>query len=133
MTDYGQEVSTFPDLDVTFRWLPGTSVRGPLERVARSWLTRIGTLPHALGRGVDVTRWLHQGMSETDRAQLQQDLNAEALRCDGVEDVQVSVVVSMSARTLTVSGWVDLGEGPIATALTVDAVGTYLLDVRGSE
>lgn len=92
----GKDYSTFrradglPDMDISFLEIEGGRV--VLEAVARRLITAPGMMDD-LDYGVDLRTYLNAALLQRDVGILQAAIRAEALKVDGVDDVQVAVDV----------------------------------------
>lgn len=118
-TDYGTDVSTFPDLDDAFAPLTGIAVIA--QSVARS-------LEDA-GRGVDLRQWLNESLEDADVFHLQQTIEAQCLADERLQGVSVSVT-QPSFHELRIAIDVEPAQvGQFRLVLGVAAVTVQLLSV----
>ena len=125
MTDYGTDVSTFPDLDPTFGDITGP--RSVLECVARRFLTKRGQVEYAPGDGLDVREFLSGGVDNRKLFSLQAKMQAEAEKDERVLSASVSVTVNQERETLTAKLILELAEGPFTLTLEISKVSVEVL------
>lgn len=113
MSDYGTDVSTYPDLDATFGAISGP--RTVAESVARSLETLLQTA-------------LNADLSPVDVAVISAACRREALRDERVIDANVTVTVLTASESIRVTAALDLIEGEsFSLVLNVSAVTADLL------
>ena len=122
MTDYGTDVSTYPDLDDTFAPLSGIAVIA--QAIARS-------LEDAR-YGVDLRHWLNESLEEADVFHLQQTIEAQCLADERVQGVAVSVM-QPSLYELRIAIDVEPAQqGPFRLVLKVTSVTVEVLSLEAA-
>jgi hypothetical protein len=115
---YGTDVSTFPDLDRSFRPIAGQ--RAIAECIARRWLTPRSSLEHAPDDGVDIRGLWHRGATDSLLQALQAQLADEAAKDERVLSADVELLVDVAAERLTVRGKITPLKGkPFRLVLTI--------------
>ena len=74
-TDYGIDVSTFPDLDPAFSLVSGREALA--QSLTRRLQTPRGALPFHPDDGIDVRDWLHEGVDAVTLFRLRSEIEAE--------------------------------------------------------
>lgn len=123
---FGEDISTFPDLDAQMRPLRGQRAVG--EAVARLWLTPSDSLAWAPGLGVDLRDYLGAAISRQDLYGLEARLAQAALSDERVQGatVKLEVTGSPGSLALRVEGRIVTAEGPFRLVLSVDRVAADL-------
>lgn len=121
------DASTFLDGDLDPTFAPITGRRAIAERVARRWLTFPGTVAHAPDDGVMILAWLSRGATDGDLRQLAADLEAEALKDEGVHNADVSVTLNAQTMVMTISAQLEDADGTFSMTLAIDQVSVSLL------
>lgn len=109
MTDYGSDISTFPDLDGTFTPISGTRV--VCEAIARRLSTPRGSLLGSPNYGVDLRAWLNEAMDAESVAALQRLARAELAKDERLAGVVVAASFDFESSTLTLQISADLVTG----------------------
>lgn len=128
MTDFGTDVSTFPDLDPSFTPISGTRVVA--EAIARRLMTPRGSLAGYPNYGYDLRAAVNEYMGLRDQLRIQ---SAVAGECEADERVnRANVVVTFSAPTsqLTVTVRLETAAGPFVLVLAVTALSLTILQIR---
>jgi len=121
------DASTFLDGDLDPTFAPISGRRAIAERVMRRWLTDVGTVQHALEDGENIRNWLSSGMTPKETDSLAQRLKAEAIKDEGVVDIEVVVRSNSATRAMTISGEITDADGPFPFTLAIDAVSASLV------
>lgn len=120
---WGNDVSTFPDLDPTFTLLD--SRRIVAEAVARRLTTPRGSLVDNPLYGFDVRTLLHASASPAQRASWEQQIEAQAIADERVQAAQVSLV--KQDRGWRVGVRLVTADGPFRLVVSVNDVRAALL------
>ncbi len=128
MTDFGTDVSTFPDLDPGFALQTGTRVVA--EAVARRLMTPRGVLAGAPHYGFDVRALVNDYVRNRDQARLQSAIETEAEADERVKRAAVQVTYDQPSQTMTVVVQIETDAGSFSLVLAVTAVSLTLLAVR---
>lgn len=99
--EIGNDVSTFPDLDLTFT--PITGSRVVAEGVARRWFTRRGGCFWARDMGVNLLDLVNGDQNSTALRRWQMLLENEATKVDGVKSIDVTVTYSVERKRVEIS------------------------------
>lgn len=128
-TDYGTGVASLStaggglDLDPYFRKVTGPSV--VLHAVARRFVTPRGSLWWAPDSGLDVRRWLLDGVRLQDLPTYEAQIVTEAERDERVLSADATVTFADDVLTIELS--LTLAEGTFSLVLAVSAVSASLL------
>lgn len=117
MTDFGSDVSTFPDLDASFALRTGPHVVG--EAIARRLITPRGGLFYDPQYGFDTRLLLNDAIPASRLAVIASQIEAEARKDERVS--ACSATVSLVAGTLAIKVALTLATGPFSFVLTVGA------------
>lgn len=106
-TDYGVDVSTYPDLDAQFSLCKGLD--GLAQSVWRRLQTAPGALPFYPDEGIDVREYLHEGVSMATLVALRNDVESEVMRDERVRRCAVDLeayddTLKMSVRVEAMTG-----------------------------
>jgi hypothetical protein len=118
-TDYGTDISTFPDLDGNFTLISGPRVVG--EAIARRLSTRRGALVAAPGYGVDLRDWMNESIRLGSIDQLNRTVENECLQDERVFDAQASITFSAATQLMRVSVTLSLADRQFTLVLAVSA------------
>jgi hypothetical protein len=125
MTDYGTDVSTFPDLDASFAVVAGPHVVG--ESLARRLTTPPGGLFYDSQYGFDLRNYLNEGGVPSRLPEIQAAVEREAIKDERVKDVGAAVTFDLPSATLKVTLRVTLGSGvTFSLVLAISAVTTQV-------
>lgn len=124
-TDFGSDISTFPDFDADFRPLEGARAVG--EAVARRLMTERGALPFDPEYGTDIRRALNESLTPGAVAALQASIAAEAEKDERVERAEASVTLLHASSTLLVALKLTTSAGPFDLVLRVSQLSIDLL------
>jgi phage baseplate assembly protein W len=117
-TDFGLDVSTFPDLDPNFTSISGTRVVA--ESLARRLTTPRGALPFFPDYGTDVRSWLNESVTQDRIATWQRAIEAECLKEERVLSAKASVLFDFQAQNLAVTVSAVTADGPFKLNLSVN-------------
>lgn len=120
MTDYGSDISTFPDLDPSFGLLTGPRVVA--EAVARRLMTPRGGLFYDPQYGFDLRALLNDATPDARLAAIASQVEDEALKDERVQAVQAFVTRNGQAGTLVVRIVLTLASGTFPLTLTIGQV-----------
>lgn len=124
MTDYGADVSTYPDLDVSGLWLTGGRVVA--EACVRRLETPTGLLSWEPSAGYDLRAWMHRGYQARELALLGARVAQE---CEADERVlRANVDVMPLGEGLRISVELVLSDASsFAFTLAIDSVNFNVL------
>lgn len=128
-TNYGTGVASLAladgglDLDPYFRKITGPLV--VLHAVARRFVTPRGSLWWAPNDGLDVRRWVLDGVRLQDLPTLEQLIVTEAERDDRVLSADATLTFADDVLTIRLS--LTLAEGTFSLVLAVSAVSSTIL------
>ena len=123
-TDFGSDISTFPDLDPTFTLITGNRVVA--EAIARRWTTSAGTYLPDPSYGWNATQLLNVELSPVAQSSAINALVSEALRDERVIACTVGISSDGSGNVL-LTGSITTASGPFALVLQIGAVTNALL------
>jgi hypothetical protein len=126
MTDYGLDVSTFPDLDPNASWIAGGRIVA--EAVGRRLLTASGSLFYDTSAGYDLASLVGEGLTAKQTFRIQSIVKDEAEKDERV--AEAGVEVTYAAEKLTIRVTLSLAEGPFVLNLTIDQVGSATLNIE---
>jgi phage baseplate assembly protein W len=109
VSDYGSDISTFPDLDGTFTLITGTRV--VCEAVARRLSTPRGSLLGAPDYGIDLRAYVNESMDADVLAGLQRSAKLEIAKDERIASVAVAASFDFASSTLTLNISADLVTG----------------------
>lgn len=98
--DYGFDVSTFPDLNVT--GVAIESKRAVAERVLRRWMTPSGSLSYDPDAGYDLRDLLNDDLTASDLRRHASLAGMEAEKDEAVQTMTVTMAFESDSRTLKV-------------------------------
>lgn len=125
-TDYGSDVSTFPDLDPTFALITGPRVIA--EAVARRLMTpRGGGLHYDLAYGYDVRSLLNGSFSNAQIAAIGGEIEQEVLKDERVLAASVTMRFTQATGSLLITIALTAADGPFTLVLDVTAVSVSIL------
>lgn len=101
MTDFGFDVSTFPDLDPSFALISGNRVLA--EVVLRRWSTPSGMFSYDPSAGVDVMLYLNKDIDSKRTNDLRRALQIEAEKDERIFSCVVTLTFDFAHSTLTIS------------------------------
>jgi phage baseplate assembly protein W len=128
MTDFGTDISTYPDLDPSFGVISGQRVLA--EAIARRLSTPAGTLTFSPDFGKDIRDSLNESFTQAKLSALQRAIRAEVEKDERV--LSASVVVAYDAPSSTIHATIALesAAGPFNLVLAISAVSITVLDAR---
>lgn len=109
MTDYGLDVSTFPDLDPTFALISGNRVLA--EVVLRRWSTPSGMFSYDLTAGIDIMLYLNRDIDSKRSNDLRRALQIEAEKDERIFSCAVTLSFDFAHNTLTISAAITPMDG----------------------
>jgi len=127
-TDFGTDVSTFPDLDPSFATMSGPRVLG--EAIARRISTPRGALHYAPNYGTDVRSYLNDAVTPAKLAQWQREIQAECQKDERVRSAAVSLSFQAQSQTMRITIGIETADGPFTLVLSATAVSVAVLDAR---
>jgi hypothetical protein len=127
-TDYGGDVSVFPDLDPTF-----TEINGPqvvAEDIAASWSMPQGACEDDEDAGFYAVTLLSKPMNAVEAFRAQQRLETEALKDERVYSCSVQLTWNTATREMLITAYVDCLYGAFRLVASVDRVTLKLLGIQ---
>ncbi len=125
-TDYGTDIACDgSDLDPMFPLVTGRRVL--TNALARRFATPRGALFYDPSYGLDLREYVNEALAPADVADLQRDIEAQALADERVASCAVALAFNAAARTLAVTLALVDAEGPFRLVLAVDAVTVAVL------
>ena len=130
MTDFGQDIAVFPDLDTSFTAMTGPRVVA--EAVARRLSTPRGSLPFYPEYGIDVRDWVNETITRDRLAQFRRELEAEVVKDERIDDATGSIAFNPQTGEMRIAVNVTTAAGPFALVLGVTQVTVSVLSVSSS-
>lgn len=127
-TDFGSDISVFPDLDPGFGIITGTRVVA--EAVAKRLLTPRGVLAGAPHYGFDVRALVNEYIRDRDQARLQSAIEREAEADERVKRASCQISYDSIAQVMHITVGIETDAGPFSLVLGVTAVSVTLLQLR---
>jgi len=124
-TDYGQDVSTNPDLDPLFGWISGSAAVG--QAVARRLQTPRGALVSAPNYGYDVRGLLNASIGPSDTITIAAEIVSEVEKDERVLGATATVTFDAARMTLSISLSIELATGPFPLVLAIDRVSVSIV------
>lgn len=128
MTDYGQDVSTFPDLDPGFA--APTGPRVVAESIARRLTTPRGALFWAPDDGFDVRELLNESVTSAKLSQWTRALEQECEKDERVLSASITLTYDSTGMALQIAASLDTADGPFVLVMVVTSVQLTILDAR---
>ncbi len=126
MTDYGTDISTFPDLDPNFTVKSGPAVVA--EAVARRLMTpNGGGLFYDESYGFDLRSYLNGALTTKTQSYVSSVVEQQALLDERVVDASANVTLNSATGKLRVDLNIETGDGPFELVLAISAVGIEIL------
>ena len=125
MTDFGTDVSTFPDLDPTFAPISGFAVVA--EACARRLATVRGGLFYDKHYGFDLRTILNDTPTPAQLAVIAGQVSAECQKDERVLKADAKLSLDRTSSTLTVQVRITTASGPFTLVLAVSAVTVSLV------
>ncbi len=127
MSDFGSDVSTFPDLDPTFAIIDDRRVLA--EAILRRLTTTREGLFYDPDYGLDVRAWLNESLLPKRLYLLQRQIEAECEKDERVLSADARLDLNPQSHTLTVKLVVDTNEDTFKLTLGVDQVSASILAI----
>jgi len=125
MTDFGSDISTFPDLDPSFVALSGSRV--VLEACARRLQTPRGALWAHSDYGLDLRAWLNESFDAGAQAAMAAAIEAELEKDERVLGVQVAASLDHRTNALRIAVSIATSDGPFRLVLSVSRISVDVL------
>jgi hypothetical protein len=127
MADYGTDVSTFPDLDVTGRGITGPRVVA--ECTLRRLTTAAGSLEYDKDFGYDVRELLNEDLSDIELRREQARIAMEVEKDERVASADVRLVLDRVTMKLFLHVGGSLYDGKVFRfVLAIDKVSAAVLE-----
>ena len=126
MTDFGTDVSSYPDLDTNFGAI--TDLRAVGECCARMLETPRGSLVYAPDRGYDLRSFLNESVTQAKLDQVKRAIEQECEKDERVASAAATLVFTFATQTLDVSIQLTTNDGPFVLVLQVTAVTLTIID-----
>jgi hypothetical protein len=127
MTEYGKDVSTYPDLDPTFAWREDRLVVA--WSTARRLETYFGQLEYAPTDGLDLRGFLHKGLDALAIFQIGASIEAECLKDERVVGAVVDLAQNTAAESITIKIELETADETFTLVLAIDSVSAKILSV----
>jgi hypothetical protein len=130
VSDFGLDVSTYPDLDLSFTPISGQRVLA--EAVMRRLETDRGTLVYDLDYGIGIRSWLSRSVTSSQLEELRSQIELECMADERVAAADVKMTWQREANALTISIALTPADGvtpPFRLVLQVTAVTLDLLSL----
>jgi hypothetical protein len=124
MTDFGTDVSTFPDLDPAFALISDKRAVG--EAIARRLMTPHGSIDYDADYGYDVRDLLNEDMGPAELLAAQSAIVDEAEKDERVLHATLDLVFVPESDTLSLPLTLELADGPFELVLSVGQVGVTI-------
>src|SRR5690349_16156686 len=99
-TDFGSDISGFPDLDPTFSLVSGTTALA--QAIARRLESPRGSLWYAPDYGTDVRGRLNDAFTASGLHALQSDIEAECEKDERIRHASATVTLDSRRSTMTI-------------------------------
>jgi hypothetical protein len=126
-TDFGIDVSTFPDLDPLLSSLTGRRVVG--EAVARRLETPRGGLAFHPNYGTDVRQYLNEAITDAQILEIQEAIKSECEKDERVLSAGVVAKFFPTSFTLRIQIELELSDGLFRLVLAVSQLSVDLLEI----
>ena len=127
-TDYGSDVSAFPDLDPTFTIIDGTQVVA--QAIAARWSMPQGCCEDDEDAGFYAVMLLNRPMNTADAFRAAQRLETEARKDERVYSCPVRLTWNTATRAMTAVADVDCMYGTFQLVTSIDKVSLKLLGIQ---
>jgi predicted HTH transcriptional regulator len=128
LDQYGSDVSTFPDLDVTGRGI--SDKRSVAEAVLRRWTTEEAQLEYDRDAGFDLRDLLNEDLSASDLRRYAARAGIEAEKDERIQRMTVTMELDASKFTLTVRAvGVLLDDRDFSLTASITQISADLLEV----
>lgn len=125
-TDFGTDVSAYPDLSETFEAISGPRVVA--QRLWRRFSTARGGLSFHPNDGFDLRVLLNESFTADSLSRARSAIAAEAKKDEAVLDAAVSVEFLASTRKLVISIAGESADGPFSLTMFVTQLTVALLE-----
>ncbi len=126
-TDFGTDVSTYPDLDLSFAPITGQQVL--VEAVMRRLETDRGSLPFAPDYGIGIRSWLNESLTQRRVDELVAMVISECLADERIGAADVAASWSRPTETLKLTIAITPADGVVPAFQLVLAVTAVTIDV----
>lgn len=130
MADFGTDISTFPDLDLTFTVISGPRVLG--ESIARRLSTPYGAFPWAPDYGLDVRQLLGAKFDPAGVDLWRARITAEVEKDERVTSAAVTLTLAPDRLSASMAINIIAADEPFRFVLTVDQVTVQLLEAAAA-
>jgi phage baseplate assembly protein W len=124
-TDFGQDLSLWPDIDNMGALVNGTT--GLAQALCRRLTTPRGGLSYDPGYGTDMRAFLNEAFSGTSAGAAQQAIEAEVIQDERVLDAVASVTFIAASSLLIAHLTVRTSDGPFLMVLAITALTVAIL------
>lgn len=127
-TDFGTDVSVYPDLDPAFSPLSGTRVL--CEAIAKRLSTPHGALAYAPDYGSDIRAFLNAGLTSSQVGALRAQIEAEVVKEERIQSCVAACSLDTRTQTLNVALTLVADSGPFVLVLGVTSITLSILGTR---
>ena len=126
-TDYGTDISCYPDLDAAFGMVSGFTLVA--QDLSRRLETPRGGLFYDSNYGTDVRAWCNGSGTPAEIGALRAAIENECRKDDRVLDIVATVTFSAPTSSLAIKLLVTLKDGTFGLVLAVSSVTLSILQV----
>ncbi len=126
--DFGQDVSSYPDVDAAFS--PLTGPRVVAEAAARRLSTPRGIIPSCPDYGFDTRALLNESVTAAKLDQWRRQIVLELEKDERFASVEATLAYDSATMTLRIGLEIETADGPFALVLAVTAVSVAILNAR---
>lgn len=126
-TDFGTDISCYPDLDPLGTLVSGNTALA--QAIARRLITPRGGLFYDTNYGTDLRLYLNEGMTNEAQSRIKAAIEAECSKDERVSSVTADVTFNAPAKSLAISISLVGGNGPFSLTLAVTSLTVSLLMV----
>ena len=124
-TDFGQDVSLFPDLDGSGALVYGFTCLA--QALLRRLTTPRGGLFYDPGYGTDIRGFLGESLGSNATGAIQQAIESEVTQDERVLNATATVTFIPAANTLIAHLTVQTGDGPFSLVIAITSLTVTLL------
>lgn len=124
-TDYGTDISDFPDIDPMMPEFAGRLIL--LESMYRRLTTPRGSVFYDLNYGYNIRELLGESFGPGDLELIQAEISRECLKDERIVSAQAKCKYKATTGQLLIALTLQDGDGPFALVLSVDKVTVEVL------
>ena len=126
-TDFGTDISLYPDLDASFSTVTGFTLIG--QDLARRLETPLGGLFYDSNYGYDVREMVNDASTQANVLKRQSGIERECKKDERILNARATVTFSPATQTAAVKILIDTALGPFTMILAVTQLTVALLKV----